>query len=161
MPPPTERFQDKVRYQWSRPNECPSARGPEWGLTPFPITNFQFSGNLTNKTLKFAYSKTVSSFPRAPPAYGFTVSAAILSSVPWKLTYDLIFQKGKTRKGMRRWRHSEEHLKLLWKTCSWLPAPAWWLTQALTSVPGHLIPSSGLLRHQAYIHTGKHSHIKN
>lgn len=112
-PPPTERFQDKVRYQWSRLNECPSARGPEWGLTPFPITNFQFSGNQTNKTLKFAYSKTVSSFPRAPPAYGFTVSAAILSSVPWKLTYDLIFQKGKTRKGMRRWRHSEEHLKLL------------------------------------------------
>lgn len=59
-----------------------SAHGPEWGLTPVPTTNFLFPGNLTNKTLKFAYSKNVSSFPRAPPPYGFTVSAVILSSVP-------------------------------------------------------------------------------
>lgn len=53
-----------------------------------------------------------------------------------------------------------EHLFLLPRTWVWLPEPRWWLVISLTTILGHLTPSSNLWWHTSKIHTWNKSKKK-
>lgn len=98
----------KPRQYWSTLAKCPSEHGLSKTNSSFPDAKFQFSGNLTNKTLNFTYREkkkcVLISLCNPCDLYltSFTLPAAILSGVPWELAYDLIYIKGKKQKGAEK-----------------------------------------------------------